>query len=69
MIFHKRRNRSSFIAKERLKLMMETEPIEQATCDISQLKKDISMLISRHFDLSPDMFEIKVTLKQDKKRV
>ena len=69
MIFHKRRTRSSFIAKERLKLMMETEPIEQATCDISQLKKDISMLISRHFDLSPDMFEIKVTLKQDKKRV
>lgn len=69
MIFHKRRTRSSFIAKERLKLMMEAEPIEQATCDISQLKKDISMLISRHFDLSPDMFEIKVTLKQDKKRV
>ena len=69
MIFHKRRTRSSFIAKERLKLMMEAEPIEQATCDTSQLKKDISMLISRHFDLSPDMFEIKVTLKQDKKRV
>lgn len=69
MIFHKRRTRSSFVAKERLKLMMEAEPIEQATCDISQLKKDISTLISRHFDLSPDMFEIKVTLKQDKKRV
>lgn len=69
MIFRKNRNRSSFIAKERLKLMMETEPIERSACDISQLKKDISTLISRHFDLSPDMFEIKVTLKQDKKRV
>uniref|UniRef100_UPI00405769F0 cell division topological specificity factor MinE n=1 Tax=Agathobacter sp. TaxID=2021311 RepID=UPI00405769F0 len=69
MIFHKRRNHSSLIAKERLKLMRETENIEYSACDISQLKKDISALISRHFDLSPDMFEIKVTLKQDKKRV
>lgn len=69
MIFRKNKNRSSFIAKERLKLMMESEPIERSACDISQLKKDISTLISRHFDLSPDMFEIKVTLKQDKKRV
>ncbi len=69
MIFRKNKNRSSFIAKERLKLMMETDNIEHSACDISQLKKDISTLISRHFDLSPDMFEIKVTLKQDKKRV
>ena len=69
MIFHKKRNRSSFIAKERLKLMLEAEPIEQSACDTLQLKKDITTLVSRHFDLSPDMFEIKVTLKQDKKRV
>ena len=69
MIFHKRKSRSSFIAKERLKLMMETEPIEHSACDTSQLKKDITALVSRHFNLSPDMFEIKVTLKQDKKRV
>ncbi len=67
MIFHK--ENSSSIAKERLKLMMESDTLEYSANDISRLKKEISNLVSRYFDLSADMFEVKITLKQKKKRV
>ena len=36
---------------------------------LSRLKKEIASLVSRYFDVSTDMFEIKITLRQDKKRV
>ena len=67
MIFHK--EDSSSIAKERLKVMMESDTLEYSASDISRLKKEISALVSRYFDVSADMFEIKITLKQNKKRV
>ncbi len=67
MIFHK--DNSSSIAKERLKLMMESDTLEYSASDISRLKKEISTLVSRYFDISADMFEVKITLKQNKKRV
>lgn len=67
MIFHN--ENTSSIAKERLKLMMEADTLEYSTTDISQLKKEISAVVSRHFNVSTDMFEIKITLKQNKKRV
>ena len=67
MIF--RKEDASSIAKERLKLMMESDTLEYSTNDISQLKKEISALVSRYFDVSTDMFEVRITLKQDKKRV
>ena len=67
MIFHK--ENSSAIAKERLKLMMESDTLEYSASDISRLKKEISALVSRYFDISADMFEVKITLKQNKKRV
>lgn len=66
MIFHK--TDSNMVAKERLKLMMESEALEHSSVDVSQLKKEISALVGRYFHLSPDLFEIKITLKQDKKR-
>lgn len=66
MIF--RKENSSSIAKERLKLMMESDTLEYSASDISRLKKEISALVSRYFDLSADMFEVKITLKQNKKR-
>ncbi len=59
----------SSIAKERLKLMMESDSLEYSSNDISRLKKEISALVSRYFDVSADMFEVKITLKQNKKRV
>ena len=67
MIFYK--EDSSSIAKERLKLMMESDTLEYSASDISRLKKEISNLVSRYFALSADMFEVKITLKQKKKRV
>jgi len=67
MIFHK--DDASSIAKERLKLMMESDTLEYSSNDISRLKKEISSLVSRYFDISADMFEVKITLKQNKKRV
>lgn len=63
------KNDASMIAKERLKLMMESDTLEYSSTDISRLKKEISNLVSRYFDISADMFEVKITLKQDKKRV
>ena len=36
---------------------------------LSRLKKEISALVSRYFDVSADMFEVRITLKQNKKRV
>lgn len=59
---------SSSIAKERLKLMMESDTLEYSAKDISRLKKEISSLVSRYFDVSADMFEVKISLKQTKKR-
>ena len=67
MIFLK--DNSSSIAKERLKLMMESDTLEYSASDISRLKKEISALVSRYFDIPADMFEVKITLKQNKKRV
>ena len=67
MIFH--REDASCIAKERLKLMMESDTLEYSSNDISRLKKEISNLVSRYFDISADMFEVRITLKENKKRV
>ena len=67
MIFHK--ENFSSIAKERLILMMESDSLEYSSNDISRLKREISSLVSRYFDISADMFEVKITLKQNKKRV
>lgn len=67
MIFH--RNDYSSIAKERLKLMMESDSLESSAVDVAQLKKEISTLVGRYFDMPADMFEIRITLKQTKKRV
>ena len=67
MIF--RKNDYSSIAKERLKLMMESDTLEYSAADIARLKKEISALMNRYFDVPADMFEVRITLKQDKKRV
>ena len=63
-----RRDDYSAIAKERLKLMMESDTLEYSAKDIAQLKKEISTLVGRYFESPSDMFEIKITLKQNKKR-
>lgn len=63
-----RRERTGSIAKERLKLMLESEPVECGQDLMAQMKKEISEIVSRYFDVPPDGYEIKVILKQSKKR-
>lgn len=63
-----RRERTGSIAKERLKLMLESEPVECGKDMMAQMKKEISEIVSRYFDVPPDGYEIKVILKQSKKR-
>lgn len=56
------------IAKERLKLMIEAEPVECSPEQMSQLKKEVASVVGKYFDLDPDTYEIKIVLKQNKKR-
>lgn len=63
-----RRERTGSIAKERLKLMLEAEPVECGQDKMAQMKKEISEIVSRYFDVPSDGYEIKVILKQNKKR-
>ena len=56
------------VAKERLKHMIEAEMLEFPSSDVMQLKKEISNIVGRYFNMSPDMFEINIRVKQDKKR-
>ncbi len=63
-----RRELSNSIAKERLKLMIESEPVECAPDLMARMKKEISDIVSRYFEINPEKYEIKVILKQTKKR-
>ena len=63
-----RKEYSNKIAKERLKLMMETEPVECTPEIMAQMKKEIWEIVGRYFEISPDKYEIKVILKQNRKR-
>lgn len=56
------------IAKERLKLMVEAEPMEHSPITMRHMKKEISDIISRYYDITPDNYEIRVILKQNRKR-
>jgi cell division topological specificity factor len=59
---------SDTIALERLKLMVEAEPVECSPRVLEQMKKEISEIVNRYFELDTDAYEIKVVLKQNKKR-
>ncbi len=56
------------LAKERLKLMVEAEPLECTPSAMSRMKKEISEIIARYYEVALDNYEIKVILQQDKKR-
>lgn len=63
-----RRETTDVIAKERLRFMIDAEPIECAPHLLVQMKQEIAEIIGRYFEMSPDMYEVKVVLKQNKKR-
>ena len=56
------------IAKERLKFMIESGQMENPPNLMERMKKEISDIISRYYDVSAENYEIKVILKQNKKR-
>jgi cell division topological specificity factor MinE len=58
-----RRTRTGVIAKERLKLMAESEPAEFGQDKMSQMRKEISEIVCRYFNVPADGYEIKVILK------
>lgn len=59
---------SNTVAKERLKMMVESEPMECSPSVMNRMKKEISDIIARYYEISPDNYEISVILKQNKKR-
>lgn len=66
--FSHRSEGSGSIARERLKLMAESAPLEHSPDAARRMKKEISDIISRYFEIAPENYEIKVVLKQTKKR-
>ena len=56
------------IARERLKFMIESGQMENSPNLMERMKKEISEIISRYYDVSAENYEIKVILKQNKKR-
>ena len=56
------------IAKERLKLMEEKGPFDRSPALMERMKKEISDIVSRYCEIAPENYEIKVILKQDRKR-
>lgn len=52
------------VAKERLRLMIESE---QSACTpevMAIIKREIAEVVARHFDITPEDYEIKVILKE-----
>ena len=56
------------IAKERLRFMVDSGDTEGSFDLMNQLKKEISDIVFRYYDINPEEYEIKVVLKQVKKR-
>ncbi len=67
MRFHRYASTDS-IARQRLQLMCESEPVECSPDLMHHMKQEISDVIARYFALPADEYEIKVILKQKRKR-
>ena len=48
--------------------MIEAEAIECSPEQMNQLKKEVAGVVGKYFDLDPDTYEIKIVLKQNRKR-
>ncbi len=59
---------SGSVAKERLRLMMGTahEKLDEDTLDL--IRQDISAAVTKYVDVEPENIEIKVRLRDFKKR-
>ena len=48
--------------------MVDSEPLECSESAMNRMKREIADIISRYYEIAPDSYEIKVVLKQNKKR-
>lgn len=60
--------RASELAKERLLLMAESEPFENSSPMMIQLKKELCEVLERYLDISSDEYEIKLIRRYQEKR-
>lgn len=51
------------VAKERLRFIEEHEAIDSPIETIVQMRKEISEIVSKYFDESPDSYQIKIIHK------
>lgn len=59
---------SKSIAKERLKLMMDAEKQKLDDDTLTQIRHEIGSVITKYVDIEPENVEVKVMLKDYKKR-
>ncbi len=59
---------SKTIAKERLKLMIEAEKQKLDDDTLNQIRHEIGSVITKYVDIEPENIEVRVTLKDYKKR-
>lgn len=57
---------SGAIAKERLKLMIDTQKRQLDDDTLSQIRQEIGSVITKYVDIEPENVEIKVILKDYK---
>lgn len=62
------RNHSCFIAKERLKVMMTAEKQQLDDETLNQIRQEIGSVITKYVVIEPENVEVKVLLKDYKKR-
>lgn len=60
--------KTNSIAKERLKLMLESDPLDGSSIQMMQMKKEISDIVARYYEVDAANYEIQVIVKQMKKR-
>lgn len=61
-------NAAGIVAKDRLRTIIEAEPLECSVENMTQMKKEVLEIVCRYFDFSPENYDIKIVLK-NKKRV
>ena len=59
---------SKEIAKKRLLIEAQNTVSSMTLGQMAQIKREISNILSRHLDVSADKYEIRIILKEDKKR-
>ncbi len=58
------RESSNAIAKYRLKLMIESEPLHSSLVKTEQLKHEIAEIVARYHDITLDEYDVNIIIKK-----